>query len=174
MKVGTLTKAIQLLRSNAIALLALFTALGGTSYAALNLPAGSVGTRQLRNGSVTSKKLANGSITPAKLDSRTIGGSVRHWAFVNQDGSAIGGSHGVHVFERSGGAPYYVSWGDQFSHSCAVLANSPGSEGFAPIADSIGIHVNEPATRHGATVVWVWPYSNGAFVRARFYIAVVC
>ena len=67
-KVGTLNKAIQYLRSNAISLLALFTALGGTSYAALNLPAGSVGTRQLRDGSVTAKKLANGSITPIKFD----------------------------------------------------------------------------------------------------------
>lgn len=93
---------------------------------------------------------------------------------MNQDGSVIGGSHGVHVSQGPGGAPYYVSWGDRFSHSCAVLANSPGSEGFTPIADSIGIHVNEPGTRHGPTVVWVWPYSNGGFVNARFYIAVVC
>jgi hypothetical protein len=55
-----------------------------------------------------------------------------------------------------------------------VLANSPGTEGNGPIADSIGIHVNEPSTRHGATVLWVWPYSGGTFVRARFYVAVVC
>ena len=170
-----MNKAIQYLRSNAIALLALFTALGGTSYAALNLPAGSVGTRQLRDGSVTAKKLANGSITPAKLDSHTIGGTVRHWAFVNQNGSIIGGSHGAHASAPTQpGQPYYVRWGDQFSRSCAVLANSPGSEGNGPIADTIGIHVNEPGTRHGATVIWVWPSSDGSSVNARFYIAVVC
>jgi hypothetical protein len=172
-KVGTVNRVIQHLRGSAIGYLALFVALGGTSYA-LSIPDGSVGTRQLRNGSVTSKKLANGSITPAKLNSRTIGGSVRDWAFVNQDGSVIGGSHGVHVSQGPGGAPYYVSWGDQFAHSCAVLANSPGTEGNGPIADSIGIHVNEPSTRHGATVAWVWPYINGTFASARFYIAVVC
>ena len=170
-----MNKAIQYLRSNAIALLALFTALGGTSYAALNLPAGSVGTRQLRDGSVTAKKLANGSITPAKLDSHTIGGTVRHWAFVNQDGSIIGGSHGAHASAPTQpGQPYYVRWGDQFSRSCAVLANSPGLDGHGPIADTIGIHVNGPGTRHGATVIWVWPSSDGSFVSARFYIAVVC
>jgi hypothetical protein len=162
------------LRANAIAYLALFVALGGTSYAAINLPAHSVGTRQLRDGSVTSRKLANGSVTPAKLDGHSVGGSIRHWAFVNQDGRVIGGSRGVRVLVRGGAPPYYVSWGDQFSHSCAVLANSPGSEGFGPIAGSIGIHVNEPGNRHGATVAWVWPFSSGKIINARFYIAVIC
>jgi hypothetical protein len=45
-----------------IALLALFVALGGSSYAALQLPNGSVGTRQLKNGAVTSKKVKNNSL----------------------------------------------------------------------------------------------------------------
>jgi hypothetical protein len=169
-----LNKVIQHIRGSAVGYLALFVALGGTSYA-LSLPAGSVGTRELRNGSVTATKLARGSITPVKLDPGAIGGSIRDWAFVNVNGSVIGGSRGVHASAPTQpGQPYYVSWGDQFPHSCAVLANSPGTEGNGPIADSIGIHVNEAATKHGATVVWVWPYSNGAGIDARFYIAVVC
>jgi hypothetical protein len=173
-KVGTLNKVIQHLRGSAVGYLALFIALGGTSYA-LSLPDGSVGTRQLRNGSVTSKKLANGSITPAKLDGRAIGGSVRHWAFVNQDGTILGGSHGVRASAPTQpGQPYDVSWGDQFPRSCAVLANSPGFDGHGPIADTIAIQVNEPGTRHGATVILVRPSTNNAFVDARFYIAVVC
>jgi hypothetical protein len=45
-----------------IALLALFVALGGSSYAALQLPRGSVGTKQLKNGAVTSKKVRNNSL----------------------------------------------------------------------------------------------------------------
>ncbi len=44
--------------ANVVATLALFVALGGSSYAALTLPSRSVGTRQLRNGSVTVPKLA--------------------------------------------------------------------------------------------------------------------
>jgi hypothetical protein len=36
------------IRKNLIAYLALFVALGGTSYAAVSLPGNSVGTRQLR------------------------------------------------------------------------------------------------------------------------------
>ena len=50
-------KILTFIRQNAIALVALFVALGGTSYAALSLPAGSVGTKQLRNGSVTPANL---------------------------------------------------------------------------------------------------------------------
>jgi hypothetical protein len=48
--------------SNAIALTALFVALGGSSYAALSLPRGSVGTTQLRAGAVTSAKVRDGSL----------------------------------------------------------------------------------------------------------------
>jgi len=38
---------LRFLRGNTIALLALFLALGGTTYAAVSLPANSVGTKQL-------------------------------------------------------------------------------------------------------------------------------
>lgn len=172
-----MNRALDYLRRNAIATVALVfsvLSLAGASYAAFSLPAGSVGTRALHNGAVTNKKLANGSITPSKLARGSIGGSIRHWAFVNVDGSVIGGSRGTRVTEPTGAPPYYVTWGDQFSHSCAVLANSPGTEGNGPIADRIGIHVNESGKRHGSTVVWVSPSSDNAFVNARFYIAVIC
>jgi hypothetical protein len=46
------------LRHHHLALLALFLALGGTSYAAVALPANSVGTKQLRNKAVTPAKVA--------------------------------------------------------------------------------------------------------------------
>ena len=45
-----------------IALIALFVAMGGSAYAALNLPANSVGTKQLKNGAVTSVKVKTGSL----------------------------------------------------------------------------------------------------------------
>jgi hypothetical protein len=40
-----------------LSLLALFVALGGTTYAATSLPKNSVGTKQLKNGAVTKKKI---------------------------------------------------------------------------------------------------------------------
>jgi hypothetical protein len=49
-----------------ISLLALFVALGGTTYAATSLPRHSVGTAQLRNGAVTKKKLNKRTIHALK------------------------------------------------------------------------------------------------------------
>lgn len=72
-------KTLTFIRHNAIALLALFVALGGTSYAAFSLPAGSVGTPQLRNHSVT----------PVKLNRSGIGGYVHFWARISAGGRVI-------------------------------------------------------------------------------------
>ena len=44
--------------ANVIACSALFVALGGTGYAALNLPKNSVGNLQLKPGAVNSAKVA--------------------------------------------------------------------------------------------------------------------
>src|SRR4051794_36809681 len=48
--------------ANVTATLALFIALGGTSYAALKLPRNSVGSRQLRAGAVTSRAVHDRSV----------------------------------------------------------------------------------------------------------------
>ena len=48
--------------ANVVATLALFVALGGSSYAALNLPKASVGGKQLKKNSVTSPKVKRGSL----------------------------------------------------------------------------------------------------------------
>jgi hypothetical protein len=53
----------------AVALLALFISLGGTSYAAVNsLPPNSVGTAQLKTKAVTSAKIADAAVTPRTLN----------------------------------------------------------------------------------------------------------
>jgi len=48
--------------AHVIALIALFVALGGSAYAALNLPKNSVGARQLKRGAVTPPKLAHSTV----------------------------------------------------------------------------------------------------------------
>lgn len=57
--------------ANAVSSLALFIALGGTGYAAVKLPAHSVGSRELRDHSVTPRKLAKTAqpLSRAKLRS---------------------------------------------------------------------------------------------------------
>jgi hypothetical protein len=50
------------LRNNVVAYIALFVALSGSAYAATALPAGSVGTSQLKNGAVTAAKVKHRSL----------------------------------------------------------------------------------------------------------------
>lgn len=50
-----------------VGLIALFVALGGTSYAAINLPKASVGTAQLKNGAVSAQKVKSNAIGSAKV-----------------------------------------------------------------------------------------------------------
>ncbi len=91
-------RAIGHIRANAVAYLALFVALGGTSYAATRLPAGSVGNRQIRNH----------SIDPDKLNPRYIRGNVRLWASVNASGKVVGGGRGVKVVPQGSVAGDYL------------------------------------------------------------------
>lgn len=51
--------------SNIVALAALFIALGGASYAAIQIPGNSVGTKQLKKNAVTSAKVKNRSLLAA-------------------------------------------------------------------------------------------------------------
>ena len=73
---------LRFFRSNAVAFVALFIALGGVGWAATSLPAGSVGARQIQNH----------SITPEKFNQSMIGGSVRYWARISADGKIVASS----------------------------------------------------------------------------------
>jgi hypothetical protein len=50
-----------------VATIALAVALGGTGYAAISLPANSVGTKQLRNGAVNAAKIKKGSLNASSF-----------------------------------------------------------------------------------------------------------
>jgi hypothetical protein len=55
------------LKRHHVGIIALFAALGGTSYAATQLPRNSVGGEQIRAGAVTAVKIHNGAVSSAKL-----------------------------------------------------------------------------------------------------------
>ena len=63
---------LRFLRGNTIALLALFIALGGTTYAATALPTNSVGAKQLKKNAVTALKIKNGNVTAPKLKNGAV------------------------------------------------------------------------------------------------------
>jgi hypothetical protein len=61
--------------AHVLALIALFVALGGTTYAAVKLPKNSVGTKQLKNNAVTRAKIKNSAVNGAKLANNSVAGA---------------------------------------------------------------------------------------------------
>jgi hypothetical protein len=159
-------------RSNAIAYLALFVSLGGTSYAAARLAPGSVGTVQLHNGAVTAKKIANGAVAPSKLNARAIGGVVRNWAQIDADGTVASSSGRAHVIGAPAQGGYVISWADTFPPTCAVIATPLGSRALG--GDSSG-YVNAHIAGVHPTSVWLDTYDpQGQPSPAAFSVAVIC
>lgn len=124
-----MTKILAYLRSNAIALLALFVALGGTSYAAYSLPAGSVGARILRNH----------SITPVKLDPRFTAAFVRDWAVIDGNGHVMASHPRARTFGFGGTGMGTVTWRQRPRSGCFGLATvNDVSPGFAQVFGNPG------------------------------------
>jgi hypothetical protein len=144
-----MTRLLTHARHNAVAYLALFVALGGTSYAAVNLPAGSVGTKQLRNGAVISKKLAKGSVGAADLDSKTIGGYVRDYAQIHSGQLTSSRPQATLIdWHTSGLGPGgIIKWKRPFPTSCFALASTfsfpAGSYASAEVFDTSSRTANQ-------------------------------
>lgn len=66
---------LRFLRGNTIALIALFLALGGTTYAAVSLPANSVGAKQLKKNAVINKKIKANAVTGGKVKNDSLTGA---------------------------------------------------------------------------------------------------
>ncbi len=101
------------LRSNAFGLVAIFIALGGTTYAAIGVPRGSVGAAQLRNHAITS----------VKFNRSSIAGSVRAWAIIGADGRVIAGGGKPKSSVAAFSGHYAITWGVRLPRSCATIAN---------------------------------------------------
>lgn len=66
---------VRLTYANIVSTMALFLALGGVSYAAVKLPANSVGEKQIKKNAVTGKKIKKNAITGDKIKAGTIKGT---------------------------------------------------------------------------------------------------
>jgi hypothetical protein len=122
-----MTRIVGHLKHNVVAYLALFVALGGTSYAAIKIPAGSVGNRQLKNHSVT----------PIKFERNSIAGYVRDYIQINSVGQIVA-SHPrarLIVWRTSGPqAGGLVQWSQPIPASCFALATTTTQDGVVSYA----------------------------------------
>ena len=119
-----MTRVLAYLRHHALAALALvcsLLSLAGASYAAFSLPAGSVGTRELKTGAVTA----------AKLDPTSVAASIRAWANLSWDGGwhVQASSSDIHV--TTAGLGEDVGWRHtRFPSNC--MASVTPQRNFAP------------------------------------------
>jgi hypothetical protein len=75
------------IRRHHLALLALFVALGGVSYAAANLPKNSVGARQIKTGAVKGPELKNNAVRGADVNEGSLA-KVPQASFADTAGTA--------------------------------------------------------------------------------------
>lgn len=159
------------LRSQAIAYIALFVALGGTSYAALSIPAGSIGTRQLRNGAVTANKLAKGAVTAANLNSNTLAGHIALWAQIGADGHVISSSPKAMVLKSAVSGTERVTWSRRISTKCLALANTAN---VGPLASATA-NTTGPFVRRDSTFFVITTFSGGGTLTPEnVNVVVVC
>ena len=112
-----MTRILRHLRSQAVAYLALFIAMGGTGYAAIRLPSGSVGTGALKNHAVT----------PIKFDRGSIAGYLRDYAQINAQGQITAARPRARVVVwRTGSSPPggLIQWSQPIPSSCFALATT--------------------------------------------------
>jgi hypothetical protein len=96
-------KLLAHLRGNGVAYVALFAALGGTSYAAVRLKPGSVTSRALATRSVTHSKLGLNSVTSANVKTHSLARSDFKPGVLPASGTS--GSNGSAGAKGSAGAP---------------------------------------------------------------------
>ena len=160
-----MSKLLRHVRSNAVAYVALFVALGGTGYAALGIPANSVGNRQIKNG----------AITPVKLDRQLVSGSVRAWAEVSASGRLLAGEGSPKVVARTGAdslGQYLVTWNTDSFARCAAVG---GIESPAPLPLTPGsvIATSTPPPESTTALVAVFN-AQGQPTALPFWVAILC
>jgi hypothetical protein len=162
------------LRQHIVGYMALFVALGGTSYAAVSLPRGSVGGPQIRNH----------AIDPVKLDPKQITGNVRAWAVVGSAGHVIAGGGKPQIGSPPVPGSYEIKWGVKVGSRCSTLATIDG--GHSPTTETIPIPGNPSVSvtagyavanttggPHGTTFVTTFN-QQGALTPLGFDVAIVC
>jgi hypothetical protein len=120
-----------------ISILALFVALGGTSYAFTQLPKDSVGTPQLKKNAVTGAKVKDGSLTGADVDASTLG-TVPAASSANRASTAASADRAATAGNAAtaGSADHAATAGSATTANSAATAGSATTAGSAATAGS--------------------------------------
>lgn len=172
--------------ANVTATIALFVALGGTSYAAITLPRNSVGSAQIRTAAVTSSdvrdralgvrdlslsarrsfKGGTGVAGPAGPKGDTGAAAVRYFAAVSGAGALVRGS--ATSGGRAGSAGMYVVGFPQAVNTCGYTATLGAPDGSAVAPGRITLGESD-----GKVLVRTYDEA-GASSDLPFFLAVSC
>jgi hypothetical protein len=189
--------------ANVIATLALFLALGGSSYAALKLPGGSVGPKQLQRNAVTSPKVKPGSLRLNDLRASARAGlrgpagppgsagaqgpqgvagppgapglpATRLFAFVRDDGVLVYGS-GVSESVRLPDATFEVTFDRPVANCTAIgTVGLSGGSGFVTSGSILHADVGAPDAQSVTVKIWAPGSATPNLTSNSFSLAVFC
>jgi hypothetical protein len=176
--------------ANVMATVAVFIALGGSSYAAISLSKNSVGASQLKAGSVRGSEVKNGSLGVGELKG-SARASLRGqkgatgaqgpkgdagaaattlWAVLNPDGTLRRGSGVVSV--GPSGASTAVKFNQPIS-SCAIVSSIGRNGSTAPAGESNADEFVTNAQPNDTVIVTAFN-SAGAIAQQSVHVAVFC
>src|SRR3954462_7316416 len=150
-----------------VAFSALVLAAGGTSYAAVKLPAKSVGTPQLKNNAVTTAKLKKRSVTAAKIQPGAVDAKTLADGSIGAAEAAPDSLSGAQINESTlgpvpsaasagiAGLTYTTGSGPLAPHSGATV-HGDCPAGLKPMSG--GLRVDDPSTMF---IVDGYPQANG-------------
>jgi hypothetical protein len=136
-----------------VAMLALIVALGGTSYAAVKLPKGSVGSRELKKNAVTTVNIKNSAVTGAKVKTDSLTGADINEATLAPPPLAAASSHADaaaaldRVTYRSAPGSVAGAVDDGTGSPVATVLSPAISAGCDPgqVIVGGGVHVDDPS-----------------------------
>jgi hypothetical protein len=167
--------------ANVTATIALIFALGGTSYAAITLPAKSVGTKQLKKNAVTSAKIGDGALLSKDFKAGQLPAgpqgpqgpagdpATRLWAVVNTAGAIVRRSNTSITSADTGASRYDVDFGQDVSNCAWIATVGPGTGTPTPGDVSVG---ND--TGNANKVVVFTDVNAGGLGDRAFHLAVFC
>jgi hypothetical protein len=170
------------LRQNTIALLALFIALGGTTFAAstIVLPANSVGSKQLKKNAVITKKIKNNAVTGGKVKNDSLTGADVLESSLGKVPSAANADHATTADSATNatnatnattaananalgglGSSVYLDRAAQGASGVVPIANSGITEILGPVSITVPagvtfVQIDAQATYSGASAASTW------------------
>jgi hypothetical protein len=153
--------------ANVVATLALFIALGGTSYAAAT-----IGSGNIKDNSIRSRDIHNGTIAPKDLNAsarvQKLYGNID-----GDDGSLVRG-RGIRSVERAGQGWYEVRFTRKITN-CVLLSSLASKDATNPTSATIGTGIF-PAAPTAQNLAFVLIRNDFADTRvdADFSVAALC